>query len=103
MAKLSLIANPTFKAMVGIPIAGSEPVQVELIFKHRTKDDLNQFIKDRPGKSDEESFMDMVCGWELEDPFDTESVNKLLQNYSGTGLATFRVYLDELLQAKIKN
>lgn len=103
MAKLKLIANPTFKAKVGIPVAGGEPVMVEMEFKHRIKTALDEFIKERIDKTDADSFMGMVVGWDLEDKFSQESVVTLLENYAGAGLATFRVYVDQLVQTKIKN
>jgi hypothetical protein len=103
MPKLTLVAAPTFKATVGIPVAGSEPVPVEFTFKHRTKSALDEFVKSRVDQSDVDSFMAMVEGWELTDPYNRESVELLLENYIGTGLATFRVYLDQLVQNRIKN
>ena len=103
MAKLSLVANPTFKAKVGIPVAGGESIDTVFTFKHRTKDELDEFIKTRADKSDAESFLDMVSGWDLQDEFTPENVETLLQNYIGTGLAAFRVYIDELLGARLKN
>jgi Phage tail assembly chaperone len=103
MAKLKLVANPTFKATVGIPVAGGDPVPVEMTFKHRTKTALDEFIKTRPDKTDSETFTDMVVGWDLEDTFNAASVDTLLENYAGAGLATFRVYIDQLIQAKLKN
>ena len=103
MAKLSLVANPTFKAKVGVPVAGGESIDTVFTFKHRTKDDLDEFIKTRADKSDAESFLDMVSGWDLQDEFTPENVETLLQNYIGTGLAAFRVYIDELIGAREKN
>ena len=103
MAKLKLVANPTFSADVPIPVAGGEPVNVKMTFKHRTKDALDEFIKTRAEKSDAESFMAMVDGWDLEDPLNAENVETLLQNYIGTALATYRVYIDQLVQARTKN
>lgn len=103
MAKLSLLAAPTFSAKVGIPLAGGAVVEVEMTFKHRTKDALDEFMQSRAGKSDVETFLDMVQGWELDDEFGKESVERLLQNYIGAGLATYRKYIDELVQAKLKN
>jgi hypothetical protein len=103
MAKLKLIAAPTFNAKVGIPVAGGAAVDVEMTFKHRTKTELDLFIKDRPGKTDVESFMDMVTGWELEDDFTAANVKTLLENYGGAAQATFFAYIDELIQAKRKN
>jgi hypothetical protein len=103
MGRLTLIASPTFKSKVGVPVAGGEPVDIELVFRHRTKSALDEFIKTRAKKSDVESFMEMVEGWDLEDEFGKESVELLLENYIGTALATYRVYVDQLVQAKLKN
>lgn len=103
MAKLSLVANPTFTAKVAIPKAGGDPVELEFTFKHRTKSGLAEFMTSRDDKTDTESFMDMVVGWELADEFNAESVDTLLENYIGTALATYHVYIDELVQAKLKN
>ena len=103
MAKLRLVANPTFQAKVGIPIAGGESVDVLMTFKHRTKTDLYAFVSDASGKEDIDLFMAMVSGWELEDEFTRENAATLLENYHGAGLATFRVYIDQLMQAKLGN
>lgn len=96
MAKLTLKAPPTFKAKVAIPVPGGNSVNVEMTFKHRKRSDLKTFIESRDGKSDAESFLDMVEGWELEDAFNEESVELLLQNYQGAALQTYMVYMQEL-------
>jgi hypothetical protein len=103
MAKLQLVANPIFRAKVGIPVAGGEAVPVEFVFKHRTKTALEEWIKQRIDKSDPDSFMEMVEGWDLEDAFNKENVTTLLENYIGTALATYRTYVDQLVQNKLKN
>jgi hypothetical protein len=103
MAKLALNAAPTFRAKVSIPVAGGPPVDVEMTFRHRTKTQLDEFVKSREGKTDTESFMEMVSAWDLEDPFSVESVSLLLENYIGAALAAYRKYLDELVQAKLGN
>lgn len=101
--KLTLVANPTFTAKVGIPVAGGEPVPVQFTFRHRTKKQIEEWMRTRADKSDADSFMDMVEGWDLDDPFNRESVETLLENYAGAALATYRAYIDELLQAKLGN
>lgn len=103
MAKLSLNAAPTFKAMVAIPVAGGDSVEVLMTFKHRTKDDLEAFTNSLAGKPDHETFMEMVEGWELDDPFNADSVKTLLQNYIGSGLAAYKKYVDELYKHKTGN
>ena len=103
MAKLSLVPNPTFKAKVAIPQAGGDSVEVEFTFKHRTKTELSEFVKGRAEKSDVETFMDMVSGWELSDAFTEANAAALLEGYIGAALATYQTYIDELVKHKAKN
>jgi len=103
MAKLKLVANPTFAAEVGIPVAGADPVPVQFTFKHRTKTALDAWIGARADKNDADSFMEMVEGWDLEDEYNRANVDLLLENYIGVALATYRTYINELVQAKLKN
>jgi hypothetical protein len=103
MTKLKLAVEPTFKGIVQIPRAGDVPVPVEFIFKHRTKDDLKKWIDKRKGTDDTTSFLDMCVGWELEDKFDKQHVELLLQNYAGAGLACFKAYLEQLISGRVGN
>jgi hypothetical protein len=103
MAKLTLAANPTFKAQVAVPIPGDEPAMIELTFRHRTKTALDEFIKSREDKSDTESFMQMVSGWDLADEFNKENVEVLLENRIGAALAAYRAYIDQLISGRTKN
>lgn len=103
MAKLSINAAPTFKAKVGIPIAGGESVEVEFTFKHRTKPQLDEFVAACADKSDADTFMEMVSGWDFAEEFSADAVKTMTENYIGAGLATYRAYLDELVKAKVKN
>jgi hypothetical protein len=103
MAKLSLTANPSFKAKAGIPVAGGKSVDVEFVFRHRTKSQLDEFIKTRAEKSDADSLMDMATGWDLEDEFNQESVALLLENYIGAAVSVYRAYIDELVANRSKN
>jgi hypothetical protein len=101
--KLKLEANPSFKWKVPVPVAGGTAVDVEMTFKHRTKSELDAWIKSRSEKADAESFMEMVTAWELEDPFTKESVTLFLEIYGGAAVATYRTYVNELLGARVKN
>lgn len=103
MAKLKLVANPTFKAKVLIPVAGCEPVPMEFTFKHMTKSAFEAFGKGISGKSDSEAFMEIITAWDFEEEFSKESVDILLENYMGAALAVFEGYKAELMKAKVKN
>jgi hypothetical protein len=103
MAKLTLKAAPTFRAKVGIPMAGGASVDVMFTFKHRTKTELIEFVTTRVDKSDEETFLEMVTGWDLEDAFTPENVKELLENYIGAALAVYEAYKAQLVKAKEGN
>lgn len=103
MAKLVLKANPTFVKKVGIPVAGGETADVTFTFRHRTKTGLQEFIAERPDKSDAETVLDMAEGWDLEEEFNETNVTEMLENYAGSALAIYHAYINELLAAKVKN
>lgn len=103
MGKLALKADPTFKALVGIPVAGSNAVDVELIFRHRTKSEFTKFTETLKNAADVEAFMAMVTGWELDAEFGEASVKELLENYAGAGIAAYQVYRDEIIKVKLGN
>lgn len=103
MAKLTLKANPSFQAKVAIPVAGGASVDVLFTFRHRTKTELIEFVTSRQDKSDEETFLEMVTGWDLEDGFTPENVALLLENYIGAALAVYEAYKAELIKAKAGN
>ena len=109
MAKLSLKANPTFTAMVPIPVAGSEATMVQFTFRHRTRQELDKYLDeikalDAEGVDNDVSIvMKVATGWELDDPFTQENVLELVSNYHGSGYAISRSYVRELLAAKLGN
>jgi hypothetical protein len=104
-----LKADPTFTAKVAFPVSGGASVDVELTFKHRTKAELNKWLEEGKRKedgtvrSDEQTFLEMVEGWKIDEPYTKENVEILLQHHMGVALATYQVYLDELTRHREKN
>ncbi|MBX9754534.1 MAG: phage tail assembly chaperone [Pseudomonadaceae bacterium] len=103
MSKFKLDPNPTFKAVVQIPVHGGESEPVVFEFKHRTRDQLDEFYKPKKERTIEEQLMDMIVGWDLDDEFNAENVAKLAQNFIGAATALVTVYVAELMQARTKN
>ncbi|PRC93088.1 phage tail assembly chaperone [Solimicrobium silvestre] len=103
MAKLTLQPKPEFKGTVEIPSAGDGLVTIEVTFIHRTKTQLDEFIKTRTGVDDHVSFMDMVSGWDLKDKFNEDNVKLLLENYISAAQVTFQRYVALLVDGKAKN
>jgi hypothetical protein len=101
--KLKLNPEPTFKAKVGIPVPGSRPVDVVFTFKHRTREEILEWIQSSRDATAAESVADAAAGWELDDEFTPENIERLCNNYPGAGLAIVQTYLDELRGARSKN
>lgn len=103
MAKLKLNPDPTFKAKVAIQAAGGGVDPVEFTFKHRTRDQMDEFMKAALELRDAELIMAVASGWELEDAFTAENLNQLAQNYITSPQAIFQTYIDEMVKAREKN
>jgi hypothetical protein len=104
MAKLKLQPDPTFKAKVAIQAAGEEGVDpVEFTFKHRTRDEVDEFLKASADLRDAGLIMEVAIGWELSDAFTAENINKLAQNYITAPRTIVNAYIDELVKAREKN
>lgn len=106
-SKFTLAVSPTFKAKVLIPIPGKQAESVEFTFKGRTREEFKEFvdaIQTGEGQNaDVDTVMDIVSGWELDDAFDRENVERLTQNYLGAARAVIETYFTELTQARTKN
>ncbi|END0094503.1 phage tail assembly chaperone [Pseudomonas aeruginosa] len=101
--KFSLDPKPTFIAPVPIPLHGGGSVEVKFTFKHMPKGDLDAFLKGVGELSDREAIMAVAAGWELDDAFNDENVQRLLQNYLGAGPTVVRVYMEQITQARLGN
>lgn len=103
MAKLKLTPDPTFKAKVAIAAPGGNVDPVEFTFRHRTRDEMDAFLKSSQDLRDAKLILEMATGWELVDAFTEENLNKLAQNYITAPQAIFEAYVTELVKAREKN
>lgn len=94
-AKLTLTANPSFKADVAIPVPGAGTTDVNFTFKYRDRDAYKEFIERMKDLEDVNLVMEMASGWELSEPFDEENVAKLVKVYIGAPLAILQKYVAE--------
>ncbi len=103
MAKLILQPKPTFDAKVMIPVPGAGFEAVNFTFKHRTRTELQTFVK---GLGDHDSdaamVMDIASGWELADSFNLTNVEALAENYIAAPGAILETYLDQLARNREK-
>jgi hypothetical protein len=100
--KFTLTPKPTFTAIVAIPVPGEGTADVEFTFKGRTREQLLSMLE-AEGRTWVEAIMDIASGWELEEPFDVEHVDKLLNNYLGAFEAIQSTYMRELTSKRLGN
>lgn len=105
MAKISLTQKPEFKAPVEINIKGEKPVPVVFTFKARTKDEMRAWLDSLQASAKDlhEAAMECSTGWELDDDFTIENLQKLEQNYMGSMQEIVNTYIDQQNGARRKN
>lgn len=101
--KFKLEASPTFKAKVSIPVPGGKAEKVEFTFRHRTRKEFLAWLSTIENKEDPDIVLDVASGWELEDPFDREHIEKMCENFMGSAKAVLDVYLAENAGARLGN
>jgi hypothetical protein len=104
MAKLKLQPAPTFKKSVPISQPGATAEFVEFIFKHRDREALQALTERmREGMDDVVLIKELASGWDLEDPFDDDSLKLLVKNFISSPRSIFEVYVEELTKGREKN
>lgn len=115
--KFSIKRDPTFKAMVDLPVVGQKPVPVEFTFKWMDRNGLSQFHEDRRNFGKE--FMEkveggaqgtelarfaiefevpqlksIIAGWDIEEEFNDENLSALVKSGSELPAAIVNGYLE---------
>lgn len=105
MSKVKFVLDPapTFKAPVDIPVHGGATVPVVFEFKHRTRDEIDEFFKSIAERPVEDSILEVAVGWELDDEFNAGNIRRLCQNYIGAPSAIANAYTDQILQRRLGN
>lgn len=103
MAKLTLTASPTFKTVVKIPVPGGKASPVEFTFNGMTKEKFKGWLDSLSDKEDVPAIMEIASGWDLDDPFNADNVDRLVDQYIGAAKVIFETYISELSAARLGN
>jgi len=96
--------EPTFRSVVSIPVPGSDPMALDLEFRHKTLDDSKTWFGSFSGRSELDCLMDVVAGWHnCETAFSREAFETLLQNYAQASVTILMAYRRELIGARLGN
>lgn len=101
--------GPEFTAAVPVSVPGlPEPLDVQITFRHKTKDALKAWMLDAEGKTDAAVLHQIIVSWSgvyvdgQQVPYSLTALTDLLGNYSVAHLEIQRGYLRELTEAKKK-
>ncbi|MDQ2139588.1 phage tail assembly chaperone [Alcaligenaceae bacterium B3P038] len=101
-----IVAKPTFEAVVKVPMAGEEPGDLRLVFKHKTRKEVDEYFEYVKSSADRDGLVlsQIVEGWkDVDTEFSVEALETVCQNYHGVITAIFDTYLSELNKAREKN
>lgn len=94
--KFTLSVAPTFKTKVKIPIPGAQAAEIEFTFNHQTRDEFKDFGDNLTGREDMDVLKEILCGWGLDDAFNDENLDTLVQNYPGSARAIIFGFINEI-------
>ena len=89
--------NPTFKADVTFAVPGGDEGKIKLIFKHKGRKALAEFVKslteEGSTRTDLDGLLEIIVGWDgVQEPFSKEALETLLDNYPSAAKAIYDVY-----------
>lgn len=96
--------NPTFWAPIDVPVPGGEPQRFEVLFRHKTREQLAEFGDRLANRPAIESVLEVVADWRgIDAEFSADTVRNLDQNYLHAVDSILHAYWDEFSRAKRKN
>ena len=101
--KLVLKPAPTFRAVVAIHQPEGEPAEVEMVFKHRNKDELKELVDQLSGKDDVALVKEMATGWDLADDFNDANIKRLVTDHHAAAVSIFNTYIEKLKGLRLGN
>lgn len=121
--KFKIKQNPTFKAKVVIPVVGGDGVETEFEFKYLTRKELAAMYDkwsdeakkltfedvtlaeptDQEMKLQVMQIKDIVCGWDIEDEFNDENIEGLVNISINIVKAITDVYQKAYVESKLGN
>ena len=102
--KISLTKNPTFDAIVEIPVPGKGIAKLGFTFKYRTRDEFNEWRENElKGLKNVEAIKSVATAWKADDEFNDENLAAFDQLYMQGASAILETYIFEQSGARIKN
>lgn len=100
--KLTLAPLPDFKLPVSFVMPDGEEQKILFTVKHKRASEVQEMYQ-KSGIKDAEFIMSVASDWDLEEEFNEENANTLVDYYPGAALALMSSYLGALAGQRVKN
>jgi hypothetical protein len=102
---LKIIPHPEFAASVPITVPGQlAPVSVDFVFRHRSRESINELLRDIQGRNDADVLNELIVAWPgIEEDYNRENLAVFLGNYPAAAGEIFSGYLAALTESRVKN
>lgn len=100
--KLTLAPLPDFKLPVKFVLPDGNEQKIVFTVKHKRASEIQELYQ-KEGIKDPEFIMNIAVGWDLEEEFNEENAQLLVDYYPGAALALMSSYLSALAGQRVKN
>jgi hypothetical protein len=101
-----ILPQPTFEAIVEVPVPGSDAAPLCLVFKHKNRKEVVDFF-DMASKAeaiDATVLSEIIIGWkDVDAEFNVSNLQQVIDNYHAVVPAIFKTYGEQLAEGRRKN
>lgn len=102
--KVSLVNRlPDFKLPVKFVMPNGEEAEIVFTVKHKTALEIKAMYDSEQKTTDEDFIGQLVSGWDLEEEFNKENANILIDMFPAVAMELTRTYLGALAGYRVKN
>lgn len=103
MAKFKLDPDPTFSADVHIRVPGKGRIPLRCQFRYMDEKTRLAKFSDRDDATMNDLVLDVLAGWELDEPCNAENIEKLRATYPNSLDDIFKKWADEIMPSRLGN
>lgn len=101
-----ILPEPTFEAIVEVPVPGKDPASLCLTFKHKSRKEVVEFFE-KAGNADiidAKILSEIIVGWkDVDAEFSVDNLQLVIDNYHAVVPAIFKTFGEQLAEGRRKN
>lgn len=101
--KLTLARLPDFKLPVKFTMPNGEEGSIVFTVRHMPANEFHDLYTSEAVVKDHEFIMNLATGWDLEEEFNAENAQLMVELFPGSAIALAGTYLQALAGQRVKN